>query len=158
MFLDIDGVLATSSSYKKVTKPGLGLPDDSSQLLDMALVQRFNRFAHHVGARVVVSSAWRRWFGVDWFKEKVCPLVEGVTKVRGDDIRWLEISDYMYLHCISQDQIVILGDDHDMEALRSRWVKTAFSGPHPGFTRKHMRKALQILGYENADEISRSLE
>lgn len=148
IFLDIDGVLATKSSYKRAPT------DDPQGYLDPALVARFNRLCDYVDADVIVISAWREyeWGTLTFFQEHISPRVSAMTPQLGEP-RWKEVEQRVEEGMV----FVVLEDENDMGPFRGRWVKTSFGGPHQGLGRKHVRRALQLFGYKEADAISREI-
>lgn len=143
IFLDIDGVLLNHGSLR------LG----GSKHLDLECVKVLNDIIERTGAKVVVSSTWRRFwakaelighltaFGFRGDVIDYTPSLrynEGIFAVpRGDEIAaWLaehsEVTDF-----------VIIDDDSDMARLGHKLVKTSMK---TGLTRDHLERCLQQLG------------
>jgi len=156
VFLDIDGVIATKSSYRKAGE----LRDERPEaLLDKQCVRRLQDFVDWIDGDIVLISAWRDMYPMEFFHEHVSFRIVGMTKPDHElpAMRHEQVSDWMSEHDVSADRIVILEDENDMGPLRSRWVRTNFNGPNQGFSRKHLRRALYTLGYADADKISREI-
>lgn len=152
VFLGIDGVIATASSYRLANSK---LKDQ--QVLNIPAVERLNRFVNFLDARVIICSPWRLIHPVEWFQQHVSPAVEGVTGTHHSGLLWMEVDAYADQAQISIDRFVVLENNQDLENLRSRWVKTSFDGGSQGFQRKHVRKCLQLFGMDGADQLSRSI-
>lgn len=141
IFLDIDGVLLNISSR--------GIEPCAY------CVKNLNDIVKITGAKIVVSSTWRKGgleqirfvlaqWGVTGEVIGITPVLSRVTErsgftrgaCRGDEIaRWLEQNGPV-------DSFVILDDDGDMGELRSRLVTTSF---YTGLTRLHAAQAIGIL-------------
>jgi hypothetical protein len=153
LFLDIDGVLATSATYRRwscphrhdwITDPGWHC---EGELLDPGCVERLNGLLDASGARVVVSSTWRelmpfarlvellRGAGLKHHPVGVTP---SLSAHRPDEIEhWMDARD------VEPSQVVILDDAEDMLQLRGRWVQTTIA---KGLTGRHVRRAMQLWG------------
>jgi hypothetical protein len=125
IILDIDGVLATDSTYKVWRKAGESNDFDALVgLLDPGLVAMVDGLAREAGAAIVVSSNWR-------FHD-VCPHpVDDVLRAAGITVpivghtpvlgppewrerpnqRGYEINAYIVAHGLALDQLVIFDDD-----------------------------------------------
>lgn len=147
VYLDIDGVLATSRTYKK--RPG-----NSEDLLDPEMIERLGWFCELVDADIVLISYWQKLYDLAWFQKHIGTRVVRMTKVT-ELMRWEEVQMDVEAHGITD--FVIFEDENDMVPYRGRWVRTNFEGPNQGLTRRHIRRALNILGYKNADLLSREI-
>lgn len=147
VYLDIDGVLATSRTYKKC-------PGNSQELLDPEMVERLCQFCEAIDADIVLISYWRKLYDLAWFQKHVGTRVVRMTKLT-ELMRWEEVQMDVEAHGVTD--FVIFEDENDMVPYRGHWVRTNFEGPNQGLTRRHIRRALNILGYKNADQLSREI-
>lgn len=155
VFLDIDGVVATSSSYKKarfVQGPWGGPAIDPSSLLSPRLVANVQRLCDVSGAVVVISSSWRTMHSLEhisaWLRSAglTAPVIGATPDLGPGATRGDEIKAWMDAHAVRPKDVVILEDDEDVGPLRSRQVKPTFDGPHQGFTPRHVNIALRLFG------------
>lgn len=148
VFLDIDGVLATRSSYRAAGwSPGKGpegliVPDRAA---------RVDELCRRVDASVVISSSWRQQHPLEdltqWLREAgLSAPVLGATPVLPGRRRGEEIEAWVVAHGAKPEQFVILEDEEDVRPYRSRQVQTCFEGPRQGFLPKHLRQALRLFG------------
>ena len=130
IFLDIDGVLNSHRFYKERKANGWKRTEDADEICPKH-VQQFNRILDATGAKVVLSSTWRKFHElpemVGILKSRGCKLAQfigrtpdGETKMesglwsscrRGVEIQqWLDSNPGV-------ERFVILDDDSDMEHL-----------------------------------------
>ena len=150
VFLDFDGVICTTSTYKRWRKTP-GSSEHPEELFDRKLVANVQTLCERSGAVVVLSTSWRHKFPLDdiraWLEEAgLKAAVVGRTEYRG--VRVNEISWYMGEHepVLYPKDVVILEDAEPMLHLEGRTVRTTFEGPHPGFTERHLKYALRLFG------------
>lgn len=150
--LDIDGVLATSGTYRKAKwKEG----HDPGPLLSPLLAERVNRLCRLAGAELVISSSWRLQHSLgelrNWFDavDLDAPII-GRTPSSDTGHRGFEIGCWLKDHQVNPNQIVILDDDTDIKPYTHRWIQTSFHGPHAGFQERHLRRALRLFGIKHA--------
>ena len=133
--LDIDGVCNTDASSAK------GRPFNN---LDPACVARVSKICELTGAKVLITSSWRKYLNIEeiadvLMKNGLTADIVGITPVmdrreRGDEIKaWFKANGPI-------EAFVILDDDDDMGNLFSHLVKT-----DDGFLDKHVDEALRIL-------------
>ncbi|MEQ1494453.1 MAG: HAD domain-containing protein [Novosphingobium sp.] len=145
VFLDFDGVIVTSSSYKRVKDwEGAG-----SALIEPRLVANVQTLCEKSGARVVISSAWRLVYAPDYLNEMLRDAglrvdVAGQTPRVGH--RGEEIRRWCQLYNAAEEDIVILEDEEDVSPFRHRQVRTTFTGTRCGFTERHLSRALRLWG------------
>lgn len=148
VFLDIDGVLATRESYGRYKK----VEDRRYPTFDKLAVVCMNRLLKESGAKVVVSSAWRKFYTLDQLrkileKEGVTGAeIVGVTGSQFSSGRGEEIKGYLSENEV--DSFVIIDDDSfDIAPVfpdKLVWIEGGiFSG---GINDFHVDKALKILG------------
>lgn len=115
VFLDVDGVLISEQSMKK-----LGCADRP----DPACVERLNRITDATGAKIVVSSTWRFFSDIDailWAWGITATVIgkTGRGKTRGAEINaWLRETEFQI------DRWVILDDDSQLGKLLGGAVVT----------------------------------
>ena len=141
IFLDIDGVLNNSHSSTIGTEFG-----DNPQ---PALIKQLNRICDRTGAKVVISSTWRKlafwtqiWRLLDvlGFTGEIVgqtPIINKIGTRRGHEIQaWIdELGEPL-------ESFVILDDDSDMEHLMGHLVQTDGS---VGLTGADAQRAVEIL-------------
>ncbi len=117
IFLDIDGVIATSKSYKEYP--------DKDDLLDRRCMQALNYLCKTLNAKVVISSTWRmeglealrKKFEFTGFKGEIIGLTpnlidEKLYARRGTEIlRWLEQNKYEGEYIVLDDEIFDIKND-----------------------------------------------
>jgi hypothetical protein len=147
IFLDIDGVLNSVDWMMRGGSEIINYEDGGTQL-DPKAVTLLESIVKNSGAKVVISSTWRRMYGYEQvavflrrhgFTGEVIgetPYFYEPGKVRGDEIQaWLdEHPEVKYF--------AILDDDSDMAHLMGRLVHTKY--PH-GLLPEHEPKILQLL-------------
>jgi hypothetical protein len=158
VFLDIDGVLNTSKNYSAYSKAQSAEPETNPAvrgridilhrhvhlLFDKELVERLNKITRESGAKLVVSSSWRRFYnskdvGFDDLRKLLRQVgVEGEVVDRTPDVfpkkfsqsieRGIEIqkwlSDWEERGEESVTRFVILDDENDMAHLMGNLVRT----------------------------------
>lgn len=142
IFLDFDGVLNTPAFLDEVGDYGAIA---AAHQIDTRAVDELNRLVGLTGAKVVVSSTWRRYHSV----EELQKLLES-RGFRGEVIgktpelwcyRGAEIQDWLYEH-LEVEQFVILDDDNDMEKLA---VKMVQMDPDKGLTEADVDEAVKNM-------------
>lgn len=173
VFLDIDGVLNTSREYSRYNQAFENDPDPEAtarisphnrhveHLFGKEHVEALNIITDQSGAKIVVSSSWRRFYhgkdgapGLDELADllkRVGVKAEVIDKTpalfpkklslpvyRGDEIQaWLAE------HKGQVEKFVILDDDNDMVHLKPKHIRTK---GWVGLTPDDAQKALRILG------------
>lgn len=151
IFLDFDGVITT---YK------------SQYQLDEEKMKLVKRICSNTGAKIVISSSWRRWTLEDTIKditdtskwgvpvpftplEKVVGVTSRVYAFKNDDVqhhcrvpRGVEIKMYLDEHT-DIDKYVILDDDSDM--LLEQATYFIQTDGVEGITEDDVNKAIEIL-------------
>lgn len=146
VFLDMDGVMGAArvwaqNASKRWTSP--------AGWVDPAMVPRLNRLVRRTGARVVVSSSWRKYIGGDgvaavlWACGFVGEVI-GATPVMGDEPetwRGREIDRWL-MGRADVDRWVVL-DDLAVAVDAGRLVRTNMQ---VGLTDADVERAVAILG------------
>lgn len=146
--LDIDGVLATASSYRRA---GFGVDSAPWTVLRRDLAAQVQALCSAADASVVVSSAWRLLFPLDelagWLADVglTAPVLGATPHLPGRP-RGAEIASWCLDRGIGDQDLVVLEDEEDVRPYRGRWVQTHFGGPDQGFTAGHLRRALRLWG------------
>src|SRR4029077_11288504 len=166
IFLDIDGVLNSEGFLRKLEELHRQLGHLSmcecfrlGHLLDRDAIRRLNRLVEVTGAKIVISSSWRKLLdpielhGIlrehglvadiagqtpDSFRDPDCRVIyEGATRIlRGHEIdRWLSQHPEV-------DRFVILDDGLDMAMHNNRLVQT---GCEEGFLDEQVELAIVML-------------
>lgn len=142
IFLDIDGVLITHDSSLSRRNALPGTPRTWSP--DKRCVRRLNQLTEWTGAKIVVSSVFRKFRGYRAILEGwgVAAPIVGQTPVLREKYRGDEIQAWLMLHP-TIEHFVILDDDDDMGRMTtSRLVRT---DPKVGFSREDLGRAYEIL-------------
>jgi len=141
LFLDVDGVLNGYPFLETATNDGnwpVRSPRYAATQVNEECVERLNRVIAETGAKIVVSSTWRKHYGhremeyilrAKGFEHRGC--VIDVTpdhhkaprrakkSIRGEEIQeWLDAHDEV-------ETFVIVDDDGDMDPVKDRWVQTS---------------------------------
>jgi hypothetical protein len=168
IFLDIDGVLNHELWYKYEQEQRKGVPIDNKSDYDISQfctwsVGLLNGLTNDTGAKIVLSSSWRKGKSLDDIKtlfEKVGITGEvigltpclyftglegyGYSVPRGCEIKaWLETNKDILDDKMSKVKYVILDDDSDM--LYWQRDKFLWVDPYAGITRNTVYKAKMIL-------------
>ena len=103
IFLDIDGVIATSRSYEEYP--------DRDDLLDRRCISALNYLADRLDAAYVISSTWRIE-GITALREKLAYArlkreVIGTTPLTDDRVRGKEILEWIRINNYKGDYLVI---------------------------------------------------
>lgn len=140
LFLDIDGVLNRMGFH----------PGESVGLrnwIEPELVRRLCDVLEATGARVVLSSDWRRDRELQLLQDELaaagidCSLL-GATPVLGQ-ARWREIAAWMTEHDVGPSSVVVVDDGFDMGPLASRFVRTS---PLNGLDDDAVRSIVALFG------------
>lgn len=158
VFLDFDGVL-NGSSWLKRTQAN-GSDEYHRNPCDPQLVRHLNTIIGRSDARIVISSSWRLFSGLDdlhrylekagfKFARQILDVTPQLSNdyasvpprqfCRGDEIQmWLDGAPNAGI-----THYVILDDDGDMGSLKDHLVQTDV---RIGLTEKHVMLALKLLG------------
>lgn len=171
IFLDIDGVLNSWPWYKSLREIGQS-HNNPTDHFDPQAVQRLNWITEQTGAKIVVSSSWRKNRSLpalqQLFREvggsrqvigktKVLrfqqeePGIPGETVPRGNEIhQWLSDNRHQLGNSLGKyRQYVILDDDSDMLYWqRNNFVRT---DAQFGLTDENAQEAVRILNKETSD-------
>lgn len=140
IFLDIDGVLTIEQARDPYVFSGL-LPEKMDLL---------NEIVEKTGARVVISSSWKKntnveslalTFRQNWFKGEVFDKTPDLPGMTPGGERGHEIQYWIYLHW-PIESFVILDGGNDMAHLKDRLIQTE---SEIGLTRKHVDLAVALL-------------
>lgn len=162
IFLDIDGVINTVSSFDKIDARYEQYENDTTpnkptwvdifmdyqyQVFEQEAMNILNEIIQETNAQVVISSSWRKSLKdpVKWtekFKFYGCniPVID-ITGSCSTGYRGTEIHDWLKDHP-EVTNIIIIDDDSDMEPYMDYHVHTDFDN---GLTRTHKQKVLDIL-------------
>ena len=163
IFLDIDGVLNSEAHALKLEKSkGANRISTEKSKIDREAVSLLNRLVEVTGAKIVVSSTWRKLFDTDELQRILCehglvgeivgktpdgykdPEVQetfghGTRILRGHEIEfWLREHPEV-------ERFVILDDDSDMAMHKSRLVQTDCK---EGLRAKHVEHAIRMLAWD----------
>ena len=153
--LDFDGVL-NSAKFIQDYLDQFQAPSDKTyyitEHIDPVAVSRVNQIVLIAGAKVVISTAWRKAFNLDSIRDILeskgfVGEIVGETPVLHCD-RGLEVQAWMDYNGVTADQMVILDDLDTMLHLRPRQVLTNFD---TGLTDEHVTEALYLFGINTSD-------
>lgn len=155
IFLDIDGVLNSTETchnwHLKTGKGGYGgffdedeVATDENVKWGQNLVDNLRTICEKTGAKIVISSTWRKHFTVPKFKEMFrvygweAPVLDRTPLMR---IRGQEIKYWMDKH--KPESYVIIDDFDDF--LREQYPFFVRTNPDIGLTQEDSLKAINIL-------------
>ena len=155
IFLDVDGVLNTSRTQRRLAC------SNEFTFVDTRKVLRLRDIVERTGAKLVLSSTWRLGAMPDAFylerealrelaaefRRVRCPLWFDVTPYLPRAKRWQEINAWLMNH--DTDDFIIL-DDVRVE-LNPFEDKLVLTDPREGLTKERAELAVQMLG-EKKDE------
>ncbi len=155
IFLDFDGVLNSQEALDEQARETGKWP---VEWIDFRLVNRINQIIQATEAKVVISSAWRVFYSLEWLEDflqknsftgeilgstpRMGDYPERRLACRGDEIEeWLKV--WNAPPTISPvDKFIILDDDDDMGNLMQYLVQTDFE---TGIQDKQVQRAIEIL-------------
>jgi len=149
VFLDIDGVLATEDTWDEWF--ALGSPTDRKhELLDPECVKYVQRLCDRLKAKVVISSSWRCSHSLGelvGILERAGLMLDvvGYTESRFDFDRGREIADYMEVHDLRPQDVLILEDAEVVDPFEARTVRPCFRGDDAGFRGPQYTEALRLV-------------
>jgi hypothetical protein len=162
LFLDIDGVLNSAEWYGRRPRELRDLPNTDHNVglceIDPEAVARLGRIVDATGARIVISSTWRRVFRLPTIRlllaERglraevvgVTPDLGGVAMLgRGEEIRaWLAAHPDV-------TAFAVLDDNDEMDAVREAFVPTWLDG-EDGLADEHVERVIALLGRADVKE------
>lgn len=156
IFLDIDGVLNSTQTcedwHLRTGKGGYGgffdeddMATDENVKWGQKLVDNLRTIVEKTGARIVVSSTWRKHFTVPKFKEMFsvygwegAPVYDRtpLMRIRGQEIKW-----WVQKH---KPEAYVIIDDFD-DFLREQIPFFVETNPDIGLTSEDAEKAINIL-------------
>ncbi len=156
IFLDLDGVLNSAAYFKSLKDKGIH-QDKILNSLEPGMVERLNKIIDRTGAKVVISSTWRKLHSMDELKaflvefgfryvDNVIDVTPTMNTDRGLEIhRWLTAQKERLSY--DSDPIThfcIIDDNNDMVLpyLLSRFVWTTWDD---GMEDNHVEKAIETL-------------
>ena len=127
IFLDIDGVMATSSYVKHSVNVLMRVngfsyeeakyhtKDDFGEIFDPIAVDALDKIIKSTNAKIVITSGWKKGKSVEFFRDmwKHRNLPGEILGITGDSInnnRKDEIDDYLYNHSDEIDSYLIIDD------------------------------------------------
>ena len=138
LFLDIDGVLNSMEVFEEKDKQSLNP-------LSEEMISLVNKIVDETQCEVVLSSAWR-FMGLGTVQGMLdahgatFKLSDETPKMHGS--RGEEIKTWMDAHGVKDEEIVILDDDADMDALLPRLVQTTWQF---GLKPEHAQRVIEML-------------
>lgn len=147
IFLDIDGVLATSESYKIISE----IDGKRYSSFDAKAVNNLNILLARTNANVVISSTWRKFYSIELlskiFKHEGvdCNIVGRTQSMLTDLDRGAEIKAYLFVN--PADKFVIIDDDINdiIEYFPDNTVHVEKGFIHNGLTPQNIKQAGEIL-------------
>jgi hypothetical protein len=181
VFLDIDGVLNSKEYVLKLEARHKALGHDREactcfklyQQIDPAAVARVNRLVAATGAKIVISSSWRKLFDPpelhrmlsehgliadiigetpDAYDESLRPDLKLEYGLEGSRIfRGHEIDYWLRYTGKDVDRFVIFDDDSDMAMHKNRLVQT---DSQDGLLDEHVELAIRVLEWDGKTQPS----
>ena len=165
LFLDIDGVLNSTQYMKNITPNTIYGSNgvDMSQQIDPQAVKLLDAIIHATGAKIVVSSTWRRMFDVDQIAEFLSQRgskiahkaiidrtpISKSSRIRGGEIKeWLDMhSESVQIDTSSEsiESYAIVDDDADM--LPEQMDNFVNTDNDVGLTAEKMHEIISILNF-----------
>ena len=149
IFLDCDGVLNSSTWYATARSEDRDMSNHFNHI-DPITVELLNKIVEATGAKIVITSVWRKNHLVGeiahWLRQLGCTgEVLGATPslpsgIRGEEIQsWLNSS----RHGRAMTKMVIIDDSCDMAHLLPHLVRTSHYGG--GLQQEHVDEAIRRL-------------
>ena len=151
IFLDVDGVLNTSKTTKRLECC------EEFTFVDTRKILRLRDIVERTGAQIVLSSTWR--FGADpraLFLERAgydelrreflrvrCPIWVDITPIFPQAKRWQEINAWLELHPEVKEFIILDDVGEELKPLADHLVLTNM---RDGLTKERAELAIQMLG------------
>ncbi len=156
IFLDIDGVLNSTQTaedwHLKTGKGGYGgffeetdIVTDDNVRWGQSLVDNLKKIVDATGARIVISSTWRKHFTCPKFKDMLAiygwdgaPIYDRtpIMRIRGQEVKW-----WVDKH---KPEVYVIIDDYD-DFLREQIPFFVQTNPDIGLTQEDAQKAITIL-------------
>lgn len=162
IFLDVDGVLVHSGTIDlgKQTGEAFGTSFYHAATVDLACVQRVLRIVEATGAKIVVSSVWRRFDGQSTALRRAF-LSVGVER---RELRKLLVGSTPHLGEKRDEEVSAWLKEHP-EVARYLVIDDDIIGTHPQLTDRpnqfadglldsHVEEAIRILGASEAASVS----
>ena len=151
IFLDVDGVL-NSMTFARRMRDEEGISIFRDDILDRHCISLLKDIVEKTGAKIVVSSAWRRIptsysHLKEWLAEYEMDVHDRTPYVGGE--RGNDISAWFNRHP-GEYRYVILDDDSDMTVHMDRLVQTSFHDR--GLTRKLADRCIEMLSENDMHE------
>lgn len=157
IFLDIDGVLNNGNTFSSqrealieeaIDKDGLSFSDAMAKyMIEKHLVDNLNSIVNETGAKIVISSTWRKGSSIDrlqyifnlhGFVGEIIDKTPVLDTFRGTEIqKWLDENKQLGV-----EKFIILDDDDDMGYLDYCLVQTCFVD---GLIQSDVEKAIGLL-------------
>jgi hypothetical protein len=155
IFLDIDGVLNNQDylialnkdpEKRKVIRTHVR---NYSEMIDTRAVELLNVITKTTGAKLVLSSTWRKlhpWDDLVWMFEHRGVVGELIGRTpAGGRSRGHEIKIWLDKHP-EATHFIILDDSADISPFESHLIRTRFQGENAGLQQGHVTKAIEMLG------------
>lgn len=156
IFLDFDGVV-NNYKYIKDYVDTFVYPTEKTyyitEHIDPENIQKINRIIKETGAKVILSTAWRKAFNLDRLRQIlehrgfIGEIIDETPILNTD--RFKEIQSWLDSNNINPEDIVIIDDMPDMAHLNNRFVKTSFD---TGILDKHVLAAIKLLNFDKEFE------
>ena len=149
IFLDIDGVLNSTASAIALG----GFPHNFSpahkRWFDKVALGLVKRAVLVSGAKVVISSTWRRHFTIEEFTKGLGFKVIGKTGYSYSGFRGKEVAEWLEEHAKPEDRYVIIDDDRDFNS--DQLERCVFTNHSDGFKLEHAHKVLELFDLDPLD-------
>ena len=160
IFLDFDGVLSTSRSYRKFVSFGEPWRDDYGPFFDHEAVENLRRIIDATHADVVITSTWK-YKGLDamhtlWTLREMPGFLLGITpEVTSNDfcVRGMEINKWLAQNAPDNPEgyrYIIIDDSSFFLPEQTPFLVN--TSPDVGISREDADKAILLLGHYSEDE------
>ena len=157
IFLDVDGVLNFWDCWID-SIPNVLRGDDKTQKLSLDCINQLNRIIDETGAKIVISSTWRKykWLYDFLLSSPIKGEIIGETPDLLYDVsrktsRGLEIKEWLNDEYGEPCHFIILDDDDDMDDLMDHLIQTNYDD---GLTEEIANKVISKLNSEIEKEKS----
>ena len=141
IFCDIDGVLNSVRTATAFGNYPWDVKEESLKMFDHIAIALIRRACKECGAKIILSSTWRRSTGYKKMAKALDLPMIGSTPTHLDSTRGEEIAAWLRSNTV--DKYVILDDDSDMlEDQMPYFVKVC---PYNGLSYDNYTKILEIL-------------
>lgn len=178
LFLDIDGVLNTSNTYKEIRNEWQ-ITGKRRIDIDEFRLEHLKRIVDETGAKIVLSSTWRTFFcreneqlktnfdkgyELENMFEKHGLKIYDITPYDANRYRENEIRKWLEEHPLVTDFVIIDNESYDLpsfvdkELVKVKNDATDFSIYDNGLLAKHAQKVIEILNHDKGKVMKKTTD